>query len=174
MKKTSIGMPSLGMGKYMEKFTRSGLFVRMVPSRPSILFLPQTRSEEEEDHKTDYNDNDNDDDGNDGKDDDDDEKQEVKDQEEDNNDHTNINDDKEEVKSETESESSLTMEEGTSRVDSVGKSVLAPLLVKAGMLIRDEDDNPDLSAPVDRAAAMAASKESSRNLAGAHLTRPGP
>jgi len=61
-------------------------------------------------------------------------------------------------------------------VESQAKKVISSLLVKASQLTKQDDDgNSNLSkTPVDRTAAMTASKESSRNLAGAHLARASP
>ena len=87
---------------------------------------------------------------------------------------TNIDDGDEKINPEPEPESPLILDEGTTLVETLGKKALAPLLVKAGMVFQGQDDTPNVNAPVDRAAAMAASKESSRNLAGAHLMRPTP
>ena len=104
---------------------------------------------------------------------DDDEENEKEQEKEDDDYGDNYNEDE---KVEIETESSLTINEGKTLVESMGKKALAPLLVKAGMVFHADDDNdmPNLKAPVDRAAAMAASKESSRNLAGTHLMRPSP
>ena len=137
----------------------------MVSSRHSILCPCQTRSEEDEGHK-----------GN--NDEEEEEKQEQEEDDDDSVDSSNTNtddiDDDAKVIPEPEPESALTMDEGTTLVESLGKKTLAPLLVKAGMVFQDQDDTPNMNPPVDRAAAMAASKESSRNLAGAHLMRPSP
>ena len=58
--------------------------------------------------------------------------------------------------------------------ESLARKGLATLLVQSTKLVKDDDDTPNLNGPIDRAAAMNASKESSRNLAGAHLVRASP
>ena len=77
------------------------------------------------------------------------------------------------AKQSQEEEPRLEVTEASTAVESLQKKALASLLVQSSKLVRDGDDLPDLSGPVDRAAAMAASKESSRNLAGAHFVGPG-
>jgi len=120
-----------------------------------VSFLMLARSEEEEGDKGSDEEGDEGDKSSDDDDDDDD------------------GDDNEKVEREPESEACSTGQEGPTIVEMLGEKVVAPILAKAGMMFKNEDDLPS-QAPVDRTAAMVASKESSRNLAGAHLVRGSP